>query len=113
MNRQARLLALQTEAQRLKDRLDILNRQIEGDQDAWWSITTHMPETVAEVQVDKVLAEARQYALALATVVKTLDALEGAEQEDQKPAADVADEMKARRLQRLKTAQARAATVAE
>jgi hypothetical protein len=110
MNRQARLLALQTEAQRLKDRLDILNRQIEGDQDAWWSITTHMPETVAEVQVDKVLAEARQYALALATVVKTLDALEGAEQEDQKPVADAADEIRKRREQKLETARKKALT---
>jgi hypothetical protein len=110
VNRKARILALETEAQRLKDRLDILNRQIEGDQDAWWRITTHMPETVAEVTVDKVLAEARQYALALATVAKTLDALEGAEQEEQKPAADVADEMKARREQRLKAAQAKALT---
>jgi hypothetical protein len=110
VNRKARILALETEAQRLKDRLDILNRQIEGDQDAWWRITTNMPETVAEVQVDKVLAEARQYALALATVVKTLDALEGAEDESAAPVADAADEVRKRREAKLETARQKALT---
>ena len=109
MNRQARILALTTEVQRLKDRLDTLNRQIEGDEDAWWVITTNLPGDVATVEVRPVLAEARQYALALATVVKTLDALEGQAQEPAKPAADPADEMKARREAKLKEAQKRAA----
>lgn len=110
MERNARVLALKTEAARLKDRLDVMNRQIEGDQDAWWQITTNLPETVAEVIVDKILAEARQTALALATVIKTLDALEaGQEQSSSSPVADPADEVKAARERKLKEARARAA----
>jgi hypothetical protein len=59
-----------------------MNAQIAGDQDAWLHLTLKMPDTVAEVYVDKVLAEARQHSLALATVVKTLESLkdEGAGQ---------------------------------
>lgn len=111
MERNARVLALKTEATRLKERLDTMQRQIEGDQDAWWRITTNLPETVAEVTVDKVLAEARQTALALATVVKTLDALEaGQEQTPVKTVADPADEVKAARERKLKDARARAAS---
>jgi len=112
MNRAARILALETEAQRLKDRLDILNRQIEGDEDAWWQITTNMPGDVATVEVRPVLAEARQYALALATVSKTLDALEGSEQAPAVPVADAADEVKKRREQKLAEARKRAASEA-
>jgi hypothetical protein len=112
VNRAARILALETEAQRLKDRLDILNRQIEGDVDAWWQITTNMPGDVATVEVRPVLAEARQYALALATVAKTLDALSDAEQEPAKPAADAADEVKKRREQKLAEARKRKASEA-
>lgn len=110
MERNARVLALKTEAARLKERLDTMQRQIEGDEDAWWHITTNLPETVAEVTVDKVLAEARQTALALATVIKTLDALEaGQKQTPAHPAADPADEVKAARERKLKEARARAA----
>ena len=108
MRRAQRIAALQTEVQRLKDRLDIMARQIEGDQDAWWHITTLLSETVAEVTVDKVLAEARQTALALATVIKTLDALEGEAAEPAKPTADPADEVKLARERKLKEAQKRA-----
>lgn len=109
MNRAARIRALTTEAQRLKDRLDTLNRQIEGDEDAWWVITTNLPGDVATVNVQPLLSEARQYALALATVVKTLDALEGAAQEPAQPAADAADEIRKRREDKLKEAQKREA----
>jgi hypothetical protein len=109
MERNARVLALKTELGRLKDRLDTMNRQIEGDADAWWHITTNMPETVAEVTVDKVLAEARQTALALATVVKTLDALEvDKEQTPASPVVDPADEVKAARERKLAEARKRA-----
>lgn len=109
MERNARVLALKTEASRLKERLDVMQRQIEGDQDAWWRITTNLPESVAEVTVDKVLAEARQTALALATVVKTLDAMEaGQEQAPAHPVVDPADEVKAAREKKLAEARKRA-----
>lgn len=107
MNRAQRIAALETELVRLKERLDVMDRQIGGDQDAWWRITTNLPETVAEVTVDKVLAEARQHALALATVIKTLDALEGETAQEQ-PKSDAADEVKKRREQKLAEARARA-----
>ena len=111
MERNARVLALKTEAGRLKDRLDIMARQLEGDQDAWWHITTNLPETVAEVNVRPALGEARQTALALATVIKTLDALEaGNQQTPAHPVADPADEVKAARERKLKDARARAAS---
>lgn len=109
MNRRQRILALETEMDRLKERLDVMDRQIGGDQDAWWRITTNLPETVAEVTVDKVLAEARQTALALATVIKTLDALENErEQSPGKPAADPADEVKRKREEKLAEARKKA-----
>jgi len=111
MERNARVLALKTEAGRLKDRLDTMQRQLEGDQDAWWHITTNLPETVAEVTVDKVLAEARQTALALATVVKTLDALEGQEKPTTAAVTDAADEVKRKREDKLKQARMRAGTL--
>jgi hypothetical protein len=73
MNAAERRAALVTEADRIKGRLDRLHAQLSGDPDAWLSITVNMPSEVAEVTVDKALAEARQQALALATIVKTLD----------------------------------------
>jgi hypothetical protein len=99
MNREERIEHLRVEAERLRDRLNVMNAQIDGDQDAWLHLTTKMPDTVAEVYVDKVLAEARQHALAYATVVKTLESLEGAA--EQAPAVDVADEMAKRRAEKL------------
>lgn len=111
MERNARVLALKTEASRLKERLDTMQRQIDGDQDAWWHITTNLPESVAEVNVRPLLAEARQTALALATVVKALDALEASqEQAPVHSMADPADEVKAARERKLKDARARAAS---
>jgi hypothetical protein len=94
MTRAERIAALETEAVRLKERLDVMNAQIAGDQDAWLHLTLKMPDTVAEVYVDKVLAEARQHSLALATVVKTLESLkdEGAGQQ-----ASAEDELVKRR----------------
>jgi hypothetical protein len=109
MERNQRVAALLTEAGRLKERLDVMQRQLEGDQDAWWHITTNLPESVAEVTVDKVLAEARQTALALATVIKTLDALEaGQEQTPALTSVDPADEVKAKRETKLAEARKRA-----
>lgn len=75
MTRDERLAALEVEAERVKQRLDKLNAYLAGDQDAWISITVRLPETVAEVSVDKALSEARQQGLAYATLVKTIEAL--------------------------------------
>lgn len=75
MTRAERLAALEVEAGRVKERLDTLEAFIQGEQDAWIRITVNLPETVAEVTVDKALSEARQQALAYATICKTIVAL--------------------------------------
>lgn len=108
MKRAQQEAAILTEIDRLKDRLDLMERQLSGDTDAWWRITTNLPETVAEVIVDKVLAEARQTAVALASLVKTLASL-AAEETPANPQADPADEIKAARERKLAEAKARAA----
>lgn len=92
-----RKLALEVEAARLKSRLDTLDAFIGGDQDAWFRLTLNTPETVAEVTVDKPLAEARQTALALATIAKTLAALGEVKQA---PGSSVEDELAAARKTR-------------
>lgn len=107
MTRAERIAALELEAQRLKARLDVLDAQIAGDHDAWLGITLKMGGEVAEVFVDKVLSEARQHALAYATVCKTLDALAG-KTDEAGPAVDVADEMKQRREAKLARARTHA-----
>jgi ribosomal protein L12E/L44/L45/RPP1/RPP2 len=53
---------------------------------------------VAEVTIDKLLAEARQYALALATVTKTLASMG----EEAAPGATAEDELERRRKDREK-----------
>lgn len=92
-----RKAALETEATRIKARLDMLERQLAGQQDAWVHLLLNLPETVAEVTVDKALAEARQQALALATITKTLASLGEAEAA---PGASVEDELTAARKAR-------------
>lgn len=67
--------ALETQADRIKLRLDGLNRQLSGEPDAWLKIVQQMPADVAEVVVDKAIAEERQLSLAYATIVKTLESL--------------------------------------
>lgn len=99
MTRAERIAALELEAARLKERLDVMNAQIAGDQDAWLHIATKMPDTVAEVYVDKVLAEARQHSLAYATIVKTLESLA----EERAPAGEsVEDSLALKRAERDK-----------
>jgi hypothetical protein len=94
---------LVTEAGRLKERLDRLNLQLQGDPDAWLEIVQRMPPDVAEVTVDKPLAEARQTALALATVVKTLDGTATGEEAPGK-SEDPADEIQRKREEKRKEA---------
>jgi hypothetical protein len=93
--RAERLAALEVEADRLKERLDVLDRQLQGDPDAWLQLTVRMPDTVAEVYVDKLLGEARQQALAYATLVRTIDQLAG-EGGEEKPQSQEDDLVKRR-----------------
>jgi len=97
MNRAERLAALQLEADRAKWRLDQLDRQLRGDPDAWIKIIECMPDTVAEVVVDKLLAEVRQQAATFATIVRTIETLTA---EEQAPQANAEDELVKRRQER-------------
>lgn len=98
MNAEQRRAALEVEAARIKERLDRIHAQIAGDQDAWLHLTVNMPETVAEVTVDKALAEARQQAIALNTITRTLATL--SDETASAKTEDPEDQLKARRLER-------------
>jgi hypothetical protein len=108
LNPAQRIAALETEADRLKSRLDVFAKQLDGDPDLWLSIVEQMPPTVAEVVVDKVLAEARQTALAYTTVVRTLAQLQGtAALTEGKP--DPVDQLGTKRQEKLAEAARKAA----
>ena len=88
--------ALEIECDRTKARLDKIEAYLAGDQDAWIAITVRLPETVAEVTVDKAIDSARQLALALATMTKTLATLG----EESAPAVSAEDDLAAARRAR-------------
>ena len=97
MTPEERKRALEVECDRTKARLDKIEAYLAGDQDAWIAITVRLPETVAEVTVDKAIDSARQLALALATMTKTLATLG----EESAPAGvSVEDDLEQRRKDR-------------
>lgn len=83
MNQQQRIQALELEFERLKERQDLLDRTLQGEPDVWISILHKMPADVAEVTIDKAVAEARQGALAMVTIVRTLASLVDEKASDQ------------------------------
>lgn len=100
-----RRAALETEAVRIKARLDQLDRNLSGDPDAWLSIVERMPDSVGEVTVDKALAEARQQALALAAIVRVLDGTAAGAQAPAVTGPDPGDQMAQRRAEKQRQAQ--------
>ena len=103
-----RVAILETEFARLKARADTLDRIIGGSVDEWLGIQEKLGGHVAEVTINAPLAEARQTALALATIGKTLASL-GAGEVEQAPAGDTGDEVTAARERKLKEAREKAA----
>lgn len=103
-----RIATLEAEFARLKARADTLDRIIGGSADEWLGIQAKLGSEVAEVTINAPLAEARQTALALATIGKTLASL-GAGEQEQGQGGDVGDEVARRREERLKEARERAA----
>lgn len=99
-----RRAALELEADRIKARLDELDAQLRGEP-AWLDFAVNLPETVAEVTVDRLLGEARQQALALATIVKTLDGT-AAKVEAPAGAVDPSDEVRQKREEKARAAAA-------
>lgn len=96
----ARVLA--EEIVRTKHRLDVIEDLLTGKQE-WVDLLVRTPDTVAEIVLDKPVSEARQLALALATMLKTLA---GMDAEQAQAPADVADEVTKRREKRLEQARA-------
>lgn len=90
-----RRAALELEFERLKERADHLDRLLQGHPDAWVNIVARMPDDVAEVTLDKPVAEARQTALAMASILKALDGT--AVEAPATPAADPLGDMLAKR----------------
>lgn len=88
-----RKAALELEFERLKERADILDRFLQGHPDAWINIRTILQDAqhIGSIELDKPVAEARQTALAMATVLKALTAM--SEPEVEKPADDPLQKM--------------------
>jgi hypothetical protein len=106
-----RRAALELEFTRLKARQDQLALVLEGDPAAWLTIVERMPDSVGEVTLDKAVAEARQGALAMATIVKTLDGTAVKEGEGAGQGTDPGDEVKRKREAREREARQRAEMV--
>lgn len=94
-----RIADLELEFERLKQRQDYLDRMLQGHPETWAGIQALIPSGT-EVVIDKMVTEARQGALAMATVAKTLAQLGAGEAEkpaEVDPLQKMADELSARR----------------
>lgn len=100
-----RVAALKVEFARLRERQDYLDRMLQGHPDTWAGLQ-HMIPSGTELVIDKAVGEARQGALAMATVAKTLAALEG-----EAPAVPVEDPLQKIRDAREARKKARGAIV--
>jgi hypothetical protein len=98
-----RVAALESEFERLKERADKLDRILAGSEDEWLGIQEKLGGTVAEVTINAPLAEARQTALAMATINKTLESL-GVGQEASTATEDPADALARRRKEKQEEA---------
>jgi hypothetical protein len=92
--------ALIIEAGRIKARLDAIAAQLNGDPAAWIHIAERMPD-VGEVYLDKVLAEARQQAATLTSIVRALDGTLSAQPAPAPENVDPTSELEQRRLAKL------------
>lgn len=97
--------ALEIEYARLRDRADKLNDLITGKSDVWIELIQVRPHGPVEVVVDKLLAEARQTALALTSVVRALDGTAlRADTPAVASAPDPSDELRQKREQKRREA---------
>lgn len=103
-----RAAKLEAEFVRLAARADTLEKIINGSADEWLGIQAKLGSEVAEVTINAPLAEARQTALALATIGKALASL-GGSGEAPAPTGDAGDEVSKRREEKLKEAREKAA----
>lgn len=90
------------EACRIADRLDKLDTILRGDADAWMRFRVDESGTEVTVTLDKVLAEARQQAVALKTIVTELRQSAGKAESERE--ASGSDELARRREERRRAA---------
>lgn len=106
MTPEERRAALELEAERIIARLDQLAKDIDGDPDSWLGIQEQMGGDVAEVVINKPLAEARQQAATLAGIVRTLDGTVPAEAPAAPTGPDPGEQARKARAERLAAAKA-------
>jgi hypothetical protein len=100
-------LSVITEACRIRDRLDKLNRLLTGDANDWLELQeVKGHEGIAEIIIDKSLSEARQQALALKGLLAELRQMRGGKLGRASSGGSIADDLAAKRAER----QARAAS---
>lgn len=94
------------EACRLADRLDRLDRLLQGDEDAWMRLhAVNEDGSIVKVVVNNVLAEARQQQVALKQILGELRQVQGARSQPQpKQEASRRDELAKRREERRRAA---------
>lgn len=101
-----RRAALELEAERIIGRLAELAKDIEGTSDSWLGIQERLGGDVAEVVINKPLAEARQQAATLAGIIRTLDGTVPAETPTAPAGPDPGEKARQRRAERLAAAKA-------
>ncbi len=107
-----RRAALEREFDRLAERQDRIHATLSGDPAAWLGVQQRMGSEVAEVTLDKPVDAARQGALAMASILKTLDGTATAEA-PAGPDKSPSDEVAKKRADKLAEAQARAVSSGE
>lgn len=90
--------AMADEAVLIVERLENIDAQLRGRDDSWWYIRQRVPDHV-EIKISGPLQEARQQAVALNVLLTSLARLTGQEVPD--AGRDLADELAARRNERL------------
>src|SRR3982750_703471 len=91
--------ALAEESVKVLERLEYLDAQLQGEESTWLGIRLHLPESVAAVEINAPLAEARQQGLALRALLAEYAKLAGVEA-PAAPASKV-DDLAKRRAERL------------
>lgn len=106
MTPEERRAALELEAERIIGRLAELAKDIEGTSDSWLGIQERLGGDVAEVVINKPLAEARQQAATLAGIIRTLDGTVPAETPPGDTGPDPGEKAREAREKRLAAAKA-------
>lgn len=100
MTREERIASLKLEFERLRERQDKVHALLAGQPDVWVTLRDLFPDHAVEIVIDKAVSEARQGAVAMATIARTLDTL-AADEKSKPVSTDATDELKKRRQNKL------------